>query len=160
MRLDDLKGPECVRCGASLEGKRSDAVYCSYECYMVDYHQLVKDARLEAKANRPPCKQCGKPIPVVKDKRAIYCSISCQQKACYNRRKSHPSTCRICSKGFLGMTPGEKYCTPSCRAKAGLAVRALKWKPKMICIQCGTPFKARPGGKHCSQQCRLASSSL
>ncbi|MCO6385909.1 hypothetical protein [Aliihoeflea sp. 40Bstr573] len=155
LTLDDLKGPECPRCGASLEGKRADAVFCSYECFMADYADIQKAAIREAKRGRK-CAHCTGEISVEKNSKAIYCSNLCQQRACHEvRRTRFPGTCQICGDDFNGHNARQKYCSPRCRAKSGLAVRALKWKPKMTCERCGTPFAQRPNGKHCSQKCRM-----
>lgn len=156
MRLDDLKGPECARCGASLEGKRSDAVFCSHACYMADYGEIQKAAIRESKQGRK-CAHCDGEISVEKNSKAIYCSEHCQMQAFYHsRRRRFPGTCKMCGDEFQGHNDRQIYCSPRCRAKAGLAVRAKNWKPKMICAQCGTPFTARPGGKHCSRKCQSA----
>jgi hypothetical protein len=156
MKLDDLKGPECARCGASLEGKRSDAVFCSYDCFMADYADIQKAAIREAKRGRK-CGHCDGEISVEKNAKAIYCSTYCQMQAYYHsERRRFPGTCKICGDEFQGHHATQIYCSPRCRAKAGLVVRAKKWKPKMICERCGTPFKARPNGRHCSRKCRGA----
>lgn len=154
LTLDDLKGPECKVCGASLEGKRADAVFCSYKCFMADYELIRRAATREAKQGRT-CGFCKAPMSVEMTAKAIYCSESCQQKARYYRIKSAPCVCKTCGSAFLGRLPSDKYCSPACRRAEGLRVRSLSWKPKMTCERCGTPFAQRPNGKHCSQKCRM-----
>src|SRR3546814_17666182 len=81
MRLDDLADDACPWCGAEIarDTKRSMLrIYCSRQCSMAHYHQMEKDARLEAKKHRPPCKRCGKPVPVEMASRAVSFSHVCQ----------------------------------------------------------------------------------
>jgi hypothetical protein len=78
--LDDLRGPECLVCGAPLEGKRGDAIYCSVTCTNKHFWQLEKAALIEARKLRPPCPECGKPVPLSKKGGAIYCSEPCRDR--------------------------------------------------------------------------------
>src|SRR3546814_1127031 len=88
-------------------------IYCSRQCSMAHYHQMEKDARLEAKKHRPPCKRCGKPVPVEMDSRAVYCSHACQNKGGIDK------TCAGCGRAFKGHKRG-KFCSQACM---GLAFR-------------------------------------
>lgn len=156
--LDDLfdDASHCRECRTRLPVDRyyGRRVFCSIPCQRADYSRLTKAMIRDAKRGRT-CKQCGGAISVEKNSKAVYCSLLCQQRAGHEVRRSRfPGKCAICGGDFQGHNARQKYCSPSCRAKAGLAVRAKNWKPKMICEQCGTPFTARPGGRHCSRECR------
>ena len=157
MKLDDLfdDAANCKECGTLLPVDRyyGRRMFCSIPCQRADYAKLTKASIRDAKRGRK-CAHCDSEISVEKNSKAIYCSVICQQRACHEvRRTRFPQTCKICGVGFNGHNERQKYCSPRCRAKAGIAVRALKWKPKMLCEQCGTPFTARPGGRHCSHAC-------
>lgn len=76
----------CERCGKPIVGRRSDARYCSYACAKGSLHDLDKEARLDAKRNRSPCRQCGGAIPVAMDVRAVFCSRKCRNNWHNSRR--------------------------------------------------------------------------
>src|SRR3546814_15101343 len=125
-------------------------IYCSRQCSMAHYHQMEKDARLEAKKHRPPCKRCGKPVPVEMDSRAVYCSHACQNKGGIDK------TCAGCGRAFKGHKRG-KFCSQACM---GLAFR----RQDRTCQHCGTAYTPTHGrqrrseerrvGKECVSTCR------
>src|SRR3546814_20103131 len=78
---------------------------------MAHYHQMEKDARLEAKKHRPPCKSCGKPVPVEMDSRAAYCSHACQNKGGIDK------TCAGCGRAFKGHKRGT-CCSQACMGRS------------------------------------------
>ena len=128
MHLDDLEDDtsHCQGCGTVLPidryyGRRR---FCSSPCYNRQYRAIEAKAIVEAKAGRS-CKRCGEILADHKNVRARFCSQYCQQKAFYNEvwKAKHPLTCQTCAEGFHGHHGRQKYCSPSCRAKAGVAVR-------------------------------------
>lgn len=119
MNLDDFRGPECKRCGKSLEGRRSDTQYCCAKCYRDDYHQLDKDARLAAKANRPPCRICGKSIPASAISTRLVCSRTCQKASeLMVARRRFRGTCIKCGDEFTTSHAEQRFCSHSCHITA------------------------------------------
>lgn len=60
------------------------AVFCGIDCN-IKYHNDQRSAaksqeRLETRQQRPPCKQCGKPIPDSRRKQAEFCKPSCARE--------------------------------------------------------------------------------
>src|SRR3546814_6659361 len=107
---------------------------------MAHYHQREKDARLEAKKHRPPCKRCGKPVPVEMDSRAVYCSHACQNKGGIDK------TCAGCGRAFKGHKRG-KFCSQACM---GLAFR----RQDRTCQHCGTAYTPTHGRqRYCGHSC-------
>jgi len=150
MNLDDLRGPECLWCGASLEGKRADAIYCSNKCAMDDYHRLEKEARLEAKQGRI-CVVCNGAIsPHKRGNVTRYCSIECQRVANYNKACGrYPKTCEHCGTGFNAHNRKQRYCSVWCRAQGD--IRKMHPKP---CERCGSLFQPkREAAKYCGSRC-------
>ena len=150
LNLDDLRGPECLRCGKSLEGKRADAVYCGFKCYMKDYRQLEKDARLEAKQGRI-CAVCNGPIaPSKRGKVTRYCSIECQRVGNGNKAAGrYPKICEHCGDSFNAHYRQQRFCSQWCRGQGD--IRKLHPKP---CEWCGAMFQPRrAAARFCSTSC-------
>lgn len=147
--LDDLRGPECRVCGASIEHRRSDASYCSDQCYRLEYHQFEKDARLASKANRPPCRTCGTTIPVEAQARRIFCSQACGKVASNQRtRERLARPCQVCGKTISTTHAGQKYCSRRCLYKAQKILRPRTCRP---CGKRFTPRKAKQ--QYCCHEC-------
>ena len=127
MRLDDLAddASHCQGCGTPLPvdryyGRRK---FCSSSCYNRQYRAIEAKAIIEAKAGRK-CEHCGEALADHKNARARFCCEACQLKAYWPTWKAkHPLTCQTCGEGFHGHHGKQKYCSPSCRAKAGVAAR-------------------------------------
>lgn len=133
----------CVRCGANLpDGVRISREYCSRRCYMEGYRELETQAVMEARAKRPPCANCGKPIPMTRDMRAIYCSPECN-------RGAHAKTCPHCKKEFLG-SADQVHCSWFCHSQATMRIN----QPRP-CGWCGTPIMRprRAITAYCSLSC-------
>ncbi len=130
-RLDDLPGDGCLVCGASLEHKRIDAVYCSRRCFGAHVRQLDRQARLEARTGRK-CGMCAGPIPVERNASAKFCSRMCNAKAAWQ--------------------------ADNARRKAERLERELKRRKAQIgrtCEQCGTaiPVEKRDATRFCASHC-------
>lgn len=150
LNLDDLRGPECLWCRNSLEGKRADAIYCSRKCAIDHYHQLEKDARLEAKQGRI-CVVCvGAIDPAKRDKVTIYCSITCQRVVTNNKAAGrYPKTCEHCGTDFNAHHRHQRFCSQWCRGQGDIR----KHHPKP-CDWCGTKFLPRRAAAHfCCSKC-------
>lgn len=88
----------CQQCGADLPlDAPSNQQYCSPECRFKAYEKYQiqnredryarrRQARLDAKMNRPPCEECGKPIPLTMNAAARFCCEICGNKN-YTRRR-------------------------------------------------------------------------
>jgi len=155
MRLDELAGPTCERCGAEIpefgpsgqRRKRVEARHCSKRCAALSYHALQSAAILESKADRPPCAFCRGPVAASRNRRAIYCSAECARAA--NAFARYPGTCGHCGRGFLAMNPSQRFCSTRCRDEAVLR----KHWPR-TCIRCGAEYQPRrAGAKYCSIRC-------
>lgn len=132
----------CVRCGAKLpDGVRISREYCSRRCYMESYRALERQAVMEARANRPPCANCGGPIPMMRDMRAIYCSQDCNKGA-------QIKTCLHCGKEFRGASD-RVHCSWLCYCQT--AKRIHQPRP---CQWCGVTI-TRPHAETrcCSWSC-------
>ncbi len=150
--LDGLRGPECVVCGASIENRRSDARYCSTRCYNLEARQMERDALLAVKANRPPCRICGTPIPPDEPANRIYCSRACNKEAS-NRaiRTRLEKPCLMCGQPISTTHPDQKYCSRRCFDKARTVL-----VPR-ICPPCGKTFQPRKAKqKYCCHECAAA----
>lgn len=130
-RLDDLAGDACLVCGASLEGKRIDSIYCSRRCKTKDRHRLDREARIEANAGRT-CDECGAPLPPERRADARYCEGGrCSRRASHKRwakrvreKAKEGRTCQHCGGPMdLRIRAGAKFCSAACRNAAELAMR-------------------------------------
>jgi hypothetical protein len=89
----------CQHCGIDLPlDEPAYQKFCCRECRVAaseatfqltrdSYNTYRREERLRAKANRPPCAECGGPIAPTASARAKYCCIACGTRA-YNRRRS------------------------------------------------------------------------
>lgn len=143
----------CKGCGTVLpSGPRAEVrEWCSKSCYMKWYRSLDKQARLEAKADRLPCRTCGQPIPAEKISTARYCSLACQRKhgkALY--RLQFARLCLHCKKPFCAHNDEQKYCSPWCMAQV-----LFRKHPPRPCQQCGTTINnpRRAAAKYCCSRC-------
>ena len=115
----------CPQCGGEIDRTRPYAVkriYCSLKCKEAFMQKLLKDGRLEDKANRPPCPQCGTPIPQADTGQRIYCSDACKTGAYRARNSSNVHTCETCGVEFTGIR-GRRCCSRRCAGRKG-ALRA------------------------------------
>ncbi|RWA76673.1 MAG: hypothetical protein EOQ28_03025 [Mesorhizobium sp.] len=144
----------CPHCGITIDRDKVGArrVFCSLECQRSDFHQLEKDARLEAKKDRPPCRRCGEPVAIRKDRRAVYCSKACQvaefldgkKKARLALRANRPP-CRRCGEPVdVRKYPTAMWCSTTCRSAGDV--------PK-VCENCGIAFKGKSRAKYCCLSC-------
>ena len=154
VKLDDLTGPTCERCGAEIpefgpsgRRKRVEARHCSKRCAALSYQALQSAAILESKADRPACAFCRGPVAASRDRRAIYCSVECARAA--NAFPRYPVACERCGRDFLAMNPGQRSCSTRCRDEAVLR----KHYPR-ACIQCGAEYRPKSGrSKYCTIRC-------
>jgi hypothetical protein len=78
MRLDDLRGPECVWCGKELDPSSNQMLYCCDAHNKAYQHDQERRARLAEKASwNRRCPACDAPIPVEARRDRIYCSKKC-----------------------------------------------------------------------------------
>lgn len=136
----------CVQCGTILpEGVRITREFCSRKCYNEHYHSLEKIARLEAKATRPECAHCGKAVAPSRFAHAIYCSVTCN-----NRARRHPKVCLHCRKEFMARRQDCQYCSQAC-VDHGVRIKhppiACEWCSKII----ERPHMSRK--RFCSHRC-------
>ncbi len=67
----------CGHCGVEMPLDRYSLrrEFCSRECYMIDYRRLEREAQIEARRDRPPCKGCGaKMNPAARDT-TLFCTV-------------------------------------------------------------------------------------
>lgn len=65
------------------------------------------------------------------------------------------STCVICDKKFTSDRPHKKYCSNTCRNRAGRGKGKYKQPSEFECVVCGVKFRSiRNDAKTCSQDCR------
>lgn len=140
----------CEYCNQPMPAKRkADSIYCSKTCSNAHYNGMEREARLEAKANRPPCQHCGKAIPAAAPANRIFCSIDCQRFARRVRDKAKQARdCEHCGKRYGPSIPDQKHCGRICAAAAS----RLAPKP---CGLCETIIPApMPRQLWCSTTCR------
>lgn len=65
----------CAQCGAALTEKRYGARFCSDRCGQDHRNARIRQERV---ANKPPCDNCGQPIPL---NRQRFCSDECKRLA-------------------------------------------------------------------------------
>lgn len=71
----------CGWCHLPLVGKRGDAMFCDAFCgQKFNNKRRAEEARAEKVASRPPCPNCGKPLPVEKRTNSTYCSADCKRE--------------------------------------------------------------------------------
>lgn len=119
LSLDELRGPECEWCGASIEYKRPDAGHCSRKCTIAHRNEIKRLERIEEKATRAPCPNCGAAISAEMNGNRIYCSAACRASAAYQKRKHrqpHPKECEHCRTWFNAYYPHQRFCSPWCKA--------------------------------------------
>lgn len=135
----DLKD-YCGECGVEMPLDRYSLrrKFCSKKCYMLDYRRLEREAQIEARRDRPPCRACGgKMDPATRDT-TLYCSLSCQHdwlgkrkakrihEARIEARRDRPP-CRCCGGPIpLTMRKGTVFCKRSC----GTKVRKARWRKR------------------------------
>lgn len=68
----------CAVCGASLDGRRRHAIYCSAACRSAA--RDVERAARRTDPERPPCPICGEPM-AGRRQGAIFCSPVCRARA-------------------------------------------------------------------------------
>lgn len=118
-RRDSINRKICPVCDQEFFAKKSSQLFCSRSCYMKSRH---------ANEPAPPkiekiCPTCGKKFsPSGRNKRTVYCSISCAQKMTCKNRKAQPPTmekvCPICHNKFLTNNPRKIFCSSSCVQKS------------------------------------------
>ncbi len=150
---DTLFKTFCKGCGAELPSGPYAEVrqWCGAKCYNDHYHALEKAARLDAKRDRPPCKQCGGPVAIEKDRRAVYCSMQCQRKGGRAEwRLRLARICEHCRKPYVPNTKDQRFCGQWCRAQ----VDFRKHQPRP-CEWCGTMIAnpRRAAAKYCCSTC-------
>lgn len=97
----------CEHCGASLAGMYADARFCSTKCRDAFRNGI---SAAERRANRPPCVNCGKPVPPHAQR---YCSQGC--RVAYRRPQAYGlspaelaalleqhGTCAVCGTASWG----------------------------------------------------------
>ena len=111
----------CEWCGKELaEDRPAWTLYCDTKCRNAAGYELERVARIEAKAKRPPCPECGAPIPAETDGHQIFCSKRCYFKADARRVKAKlratlpERTCPVCATVFQPSKPSQKHCSPAC----------------------------------------------
>ena len=114
----------CEWCGTEMHGKRSDVLYCGAACKTAAYHDLERRARIEAKAGRPPCRQCGAAIPPAAEIRKAFCSRACKD-AWRNARVGERfvaaragRACVECGASLDHVRKDAIYCGARCRERA------------------------------------------
>lgn len=69
----------CGQCGASLEGRRPQARFCSDVCGQASRNARIAESVLAGKlASGRACAGCTAPIPAVRRGNALYCSDACK----------------------------------------------------------------------------------
>ena len=118
MRLEDLRGPSCVVCGADMEGRRSHAIYCSPRCRSIAYVAAESAALAEARAGRT-CPTCGRTFDARRSDQR-HCCNECMMKPHRRRWEDSQDAARERSCSWCGKTchprPGGLYCSMRCAA--------------------------------------------
>lgn len=112
----------------------------------------------------PICRQCGGPI---KDRlaRSIYCSVTCNDKARYNRTRpaEETRTCDRCGTPFTTRRATKRFCSTTCgqadRNDRVAGERVLSKAARPPCVGCGMPIDPARSGKvrYCTRECRIRS---
>lgn len=121
MKLEDMAGPVCTVCGADMEGRRSHAIYCSWQCRARRYADLEREAR----AGRT-CPTCGKTFDA-RRRDQTHCCHECMMKPHRRRWEDAQDAARERSCAWCGKTchprPGGLYCGLRCSALAREAAK-------------------------------------
>lgn len=152
----------CLWCEAQLTIDKCSTYrqYCSRDCREAHYRCFDKQARLEAKKDRPPCPICGTEITPERFKQTIFCSPECWnadysaiERAARLEAKINRPPCRTCGKAIPPEAFGQKvYCSDLCR------FRARKPRHHGNCERCGAGFSSHnPVNRFCSRRCHIQS---
>ena len=134
----------CAHCGASMEGKRAHAIYCSRTCKSNERRKRA--ATLLAVKTRA-CVVCGVEFTLVKCSK--YCTPRCRAAAVRRRAGvlardlSQRRPCLACNRP----TTRGNFCSAKCRAGYEIPIRP--------CGNCGTDFTPKTlADRYCSIKCR------
>ena len=117
----------CPICGVKFHAKKITQVFCSRSCYMKSRHANETAPSPIEKI----CPTCGEKFsPAGRNKRTVYCSISCAQKMAHKSRKSQTpnieKTCPICHDTFFTNNQRKIFCSNSCAQKSNYKKKILK----------------------------------
>jgi len=114
----------CGWCGAEMIGKRSDVIYCSPACKDAEYKAFVKAEIIKSKIGRPPCRQCGAPIPPEAEVRKVFCNSACKDQHRNARvglrfkAARAGRACAVCGASLDDLRKDSLYCSATCREHA------------------------------------------
>lgn len=154
MTAHPLFDDRCGECGKALDPAAPYAEqrkFCNATCYNAHYHRMEREALLESKRDRPPCRRCGGPVAPEKNVRAVYCSVQCQRRAGRDRwRLQFARLCDHCKKPFVPHNGEQRFCCPWCQAQALFR----KHQPRP-CQWCGILIEQprRAAAKYCNSTC-------
>jgi endogenous inhibitor of DNA gyrase (YacG/DUF329 family) len=101
----------CAHCGASMEGKKTIARYCSRSC-----KENAKSKRETAAARvEKPCATCGEPI-VGRQSTAKFCTDECSRV--FYRKVPVATHCGFCGEPIVGRQSTAKFCSKTCTQAA------------------------------------------
>lgn len=76
-------------------------------------------------------------------------------------QKEFRCTCEICGKTFISSRPNKKYCSKTCKNRAGHGKGSYKQPIIFNCVVCGREFTSlRDDAKTCSEKCRRSLAKL
>lgn len=104
---------KCIICDKSFEAKVDHKITCSTECRKVHQKQISLNHYYKDKEKFDgKCLFCKNEI---KDSsgQARYCSVTCKNKAKYERTEFH-KICKSCNKEFITKENRTEYCSSRC----------------------------------------------
>jgi predicted nucleic acid-binding Zn ribbon protein len=136
----------CDHCGASMEGKKTIARYCSRSC---KENAKSKRETTQQQETRPttPCATCGEPF-VGRNARAKFCSEECSRV--FYRKVPTTTNCGFCGEPIEGRTAQSKFCSDECRYASWYQARpvyAIWMGMKARCNNPKNPHYPRYGGR-------------
>jgi hypothetical protein len=113
---EDSSERRCIKCGAPMEGKRVDALYCTGSCRALDTKRRRRQREGKfVQGTKRDCAECGTTFKASLPKN-IYCSKECWRVAYQRSKRSERVVqCSICGDDFSPGSSMSRYCSKPCR---------------------------------------------
>lgn len=109
----------CEQCSKPLSGRQRR--FCSDQCKSDWFAGQRKQATMESREGRR-CSECGGPIPMTLDRRAVVCSAQCRmvmrnRVRVAERHAKNPgaTNCAQCGRPIVGRRNTARFCSDACR---------------------------------------------